>query len=194
MIDHKPAALMPTWEQAISARYPQYTELIKQHVETHQKRCQLRARRHRRWFRLTGVLTILFSVSLPALTSANFNGRDTLIAALAVGVAGLSGLRAFYQWDQSWKLYRSQEIALLSLLTKWQLGMVSIVKASAPDTANAGNDGPRQPAQDPDAGRPGNPDDLAHDLTESVLNEAYEMGRAELTDFFSGLAWPQRGN
>lgn len=118
---------------------------------------------------MTGALTILFSVSLPALTAVNFSGRNAAISVLAVGVAALSGLRAFYQWDQSWQLYRSQELALVALLTRWQMTMMRIVKSASPDA-----------------------DDQAHALTLDVLNEAYESGRAELSDFFSGIAWPQK--
>src|ERR1700722_13413446 len=84
-------------------------------------------------------------------------------------VAGLSGLRAFYQWDQSWKLYRSQELALEALLTRWQLGMMLIVRSAPADA-----------------------DDQAHALTLGILNEAYESGRTELSDFFSVIAWPQK--
>jgi hypothetical protein len=127
------------------------------------------AHRHRRWFRLTGALTILFSVSLPALAATNFSGRNAVISVLAIGVAGLSGLRAFYQWDQSWQLYRSQELVLVTLLTRWQMAMIRIVKSAAPDA-----------------------DDQAHALTLDILNEAQESGRTELGDFFSGIAWPQK--
>jgi hypothetical protein len=157
-------------DTTVAARYPEYAELIRTNIEAHRDRCAIMARRHRRWFRLTGVLTILFSVSLPALTSVTFSGRDAVISALAVGVAGLSGLRAFYQWDQSWQLYRAQVLAFEALATRWQLGMTRIVKAGDPDA-----------------------DEQAHTLTLDVLNDAHEAGRAELSDFFSVIAWPQKG-
>jgi hypothetical protein len=167
-MDHEPAD-PAKWDDAVAARYPEYTQLIGQHVTAHRDRCQLLARRHRRWFRLTGVLTIVFSVSLPALTAADFSARNALISLLAIGVAGLSGLRAFYQWDQSWKLYRSQELTLDALLTRWQLGMMLIVRSAPADA-----------------------DDQAHALTLGILNEAYESGLTELSDFFSAIAWPQK--
>lgn len=169
VMDHEPAALPTRWDTAVSARYPQYAELIRLNLETYRDRCLLLARRHRRWFRLTGILTILFSVSLPALVSADFAGRNAAISVLAVGVAGLSALRTFYQWDQSWQLYRSQELTLTALLTRWQMNMARIVGAAAPDA-----------------------DEQAYTLTLGILHEAYESGRAELREFFSGISWPQK--
>lgn len=158
-------------DDGVAARYPEYAQLVGQHLEAHRDRCRDLAHRHRQWFRLTGVLTILFSVSLPALTATDFSVRNAAISVLAIGVAGLSGLRAFYQWDQSWQLYRSQELTLAALLTRWQLGMMLIVRSAAPDA-----------------------NDQAHTLTLDVLNEAYESGRTELSDFFSGIAWPQKAS
>jgi len=169
-MEHEPADPAKL-DDGITARYPEYAQLVRQLLEAHRDRCRDLAHRHRRWFRLTGVLTIVFSVSLPALTATDFTVRNAAISVLAIGVAGLSGLRAFYQWDQSWQLYRSQELALGALLTRWRLGMMLIVRSAGPDA---------------DA------DDQAHALTLDVLNEAYESGRTELSDFFSGVAWPQQ--
>jgi Protein of unknown function (DUF4231) len=169
-MEHEPADRAKL-DAAVAARYPEYAQLVTQLLEAHRDRCRVLAHRHRQWFRITGVLTIVFSVSLPALTATDFSVRNVAISVLAVGVAGLSGLRAFYQWDQSWQLYRSQELALAALLTRWQLGMVLIVKSTAADA-----------------------DDQAHALTLDVLNEAYEAGRTELSDFFSGIAWPQKAS
>jgi hypothetical protein len=170
-MDHEPSPAPAKWDEVISARYPEYAQLVRHNLVANRDRCQVLARRHRRWFRLTGILTILFSVSLPAITATNFTDRNAVISVLAVGVAGLSGLRVFYQWDQSWQLYRSQELVLLSLLTRWQMGMTRIVKSAAPDG-----------------------DEQAHALTLEILNEAYETGRSELSDFFAGIAWPQKAS
>jgi hypothetical protein len=170
-MDPEPPAAQAKRDDAIAARYPEYAQLVGQHLEAHRDRCRVLAHRHRRWFRLTGVLTIVFSVSLPALTATDFSIRNAAISVLAIGVAGLSGLRAFYQWDQSWQLYRSQEFALDALATRWQLAMLLIVRSAAPDA-----------------------DEQAHALTLDILNEAYEAGRTELSDFFAGIAWPQKAS
>jgi len=169
-MDHKPADPAKL-DDAVAARYPEYAQLVRHHLEGYRDRCRVLGRRHRRWFRVTGVLTIVFSVSLPALTATDFTVRNVVISVLAVGVAGLSGLRAFYQWDQSWQLYRSQELVLDALQTRWQLGMMLIAKSTAADA-----------------------DDQAHALTLDVLNEAYDAGRTEMSDFFSGIAWPQKAS
>jgi len=169
-MNHEPPPALAELDEVISARFPEYAALVNQALQANRDRCTVFARRHRRWFRLTGVAMIVFSVSLPALTAASFSGRDTAISVLAVAVAGLSGLRAFYQWDQSWQLYRSQEIALAALQTRWRMGMMRVIKSASPDT-----------------------DDQAYNLTTDIIREAQDSGRAELSDFFSAIAWPQRG-
>jgi hypothetical protein len=168
--NHEPPTALARLDEEISARFPEYAALVTENLQADRDRCTVLARRHRRWFRLTGFLTIVFSVSLPALTAAHFSGRDTAISVLAVAIAGLSGLRAFYQWDQSWQLYRSRQVALLALQTRWQLDMIRILRSAPPDA-----------------------DDQAHALTQEILQDAHDSGRSELNDFFSAIAWPQRG-
>jgi hypothetical protein len=156
-------------DSVIAARYPGYAELLTRNLGSYRDQCRILAGRHRRWFRYTGVLVIAFSVTLPVLTSVTFSGRNEALSVLALGVAGLSALRAFFQWDQSWRLYRSQDLTLSALLTRWQMGMMRVIRTAAP-----------------------NADDQAHDLTMDILYEAFESGRAELSEFFSSIAWPQR--
>jgi hypothetical protein len=164
-----PAAAPAEWDAVIARRYPEYAALITRNLVTHRDWCRAVAVRHRIWFRLSGVLVIAFSVSLPVLTSVSFSGRNVVVSVLALGVAGLSALRAFYQWDHSWRLYRSQDLTLTALLIRWQMGMMQIVRSSAEDG-----------------------DDQAHDLTMGILQELHESGRAELDEFFTGIAWPDR--
>jgi hypothetical protein len=164
-----PAASPADADSAIAARYPVYAQLMARNVEVHRDRCQVLAGRHRRWFRLTGVLVIAFSVSLPVLTSLTFSGRNGVISVVALGVAGLSALRAFFQWDDSWRLYRSQDLTLTALLTRWQMGMLRIIGTTAPNAS-----------------------DEAYALTMDILHQAHESGQAELSEFFGGIAWPQK--
>jgi hypothetical protein len=168
-MSQEPATAPAEADSVIAMRFPAYVELLARNVVVHRDRCQVLAVRHRRWFRLTGVLLIAASISLPVLTNLTFTGRDVTLSVVALGVAGLSALRAFFQWDQSWRLYRSQDLTLTALIARWQMGMLRIISKSAPDA-----------------------DDQAYALTMDVLHEAHEAGRAELSEFFGGIAWPQK--
>lgn len=159
------------WENVITDRFPGQAALVDRVLVRHRDRCSSLARRYRAWFRITGVLTIVLSVSLPVLTGLTFPGRNVALSCLALGVAALSSLRAFYQWDQGWRLYRSQEFVLTSLHTRWQLGMLRIVETSAPDAEAA-----------------------VHQLTDEILREAHGTGLGEIDQFFTGIGWPQRAN
>src|SRR6185437_3676584 len=86
-MNHEPPPALAELDEVISARFPEYAALVNQALQANRDRCTVFARRHRRWFRLTGVAMIVFSVSLPALTAASFSGRDTAISVLAVAVA-----------------------------------------------------------------------------------------------------------
>lgn len=80
----------------------------------------LRATWHRRLYRFSGIVVILAGAGLPLLVSVDYAGKDTAIAATGVLVAVITGLRAFYRWDQSWILLRKTEIAITSALWSWR--------------------------------------------------------------------------
>ncbi|WP_197288312.1 DUF4231 domain-containing protein [Nocardia sp. NRRL S-836] len=80
----------------------------------------VRARWHRRFYRLSGVAVIFAGAALPVLTSLDYPGKSWLISLAGVLVAGLTGLRAFYRWDQSWILLRNTEMAVTAAYLEWK--------------------------------------------------------------------------
>ncbi|MFD4639900.1 DUF4231 domain-containing protein [Lentzea sp. NPDC058436] len=80
----------------------------------------VRARWHRRFYRISGMLVILVGASLPVLTSLDYTGKELVISLAGVVVAGLTGLRAFYRWDQSWILLRNSEMAVTAAYLEWK--------------------------------------------------------------------------
>lgn len=81
---------------------------------------ELRATWHRRLYRFSGIVVILAAAGLPLLVSIDYAGKDVAISATGVLVAVITGLRAFYRWDQSWILLRKTEMAIASALWLWQ--------------------------------------------------------------------------
>ncbi|MGV1008180.1 MAG: DUF4231 domain-containing protein [Dermatophilaceae bacterium] len=79
-----------------------------------------RARWHRRFYRLSGVLLIVLGGALPLLASSSWQSKDALVAATGFVVATLTGLRGFYRWDASWVLLRGTEVALTRRYLAWK--------------------------------------------------------------------------
>lgn len=79
----------------------------------------LRATWHRRLYRFSGMVVILAGAGLPLLVSLDYAGKNIAISATGVLVAVVTGLRAFYRWDQSWILLRKTEMAITSALWVW---------------------------------------------------------------------------
>ncbi|MFI6099878.1 DUF4231 domain-containing protein [Lentzea sp. NPDC051213] len=80
----------------------------------------VRAKWHRRFYRLSGMLVIFVGAALPLLTSLDYPSKTVTISVAGVVVAGLTGLRAFYRWDQSWILLRNSEMAVTAAYLAWK--------------------------------------------------------------------------
>lgn len=72
-------------------------------------------------FRLSGVLVILLSVSLPLLATLEGFWKTLVLPVVALLVAGLTGLTSFFRWESGWKGYRQAQFTLEYLLTTWEL-------------------------------------------------------------------------
>lgn len=86
---------------------------------------------HARWpwllFRGSGLFLILFSVSVPFLATREGFWKETVLPAVALVIAGLTGLNAFFQWQEQWRGFRQAQFTLEEhLLSLWE---VKIVKA-----------------------------------------------------------------
>lgn len=158
------------WSPEIEGRYPQHADLIRRYAEAYRARCKALADRSRRWFRFTGVAVILSSVTLPLLTTLSFPGKDFVVSALALGIAGLSSLRSFFHWDRSWQLFRQHEIALTAQIARWESAMIDLIGSNAADA-----------------------DSRAQAITREALDDLKEQRNIEFEAFFSTIGWPQRG-
>ena len=156
------------WNPEIENKYPQHTDLIRRYAEAHRDRCRALADKSRRWFRYTGVAVILSSVTLPLLTTLSFTGKDFVVSALALGIAGLSSLRSFFHWDRNWQLFRRHEYALTMQIAQWESAMLDLVTSNSVD-----------------------PDSRALAITKDALDNVKEQKNAEFDAFFNTIGWPQ---
>lgn len=78
----------------------------------------------RLWFRVVGAAVILLSVSLPLLATQEFPSKSLVVSLVGVLVALLSGLAAFFRWDESWRSNIGARMEVEHLLAVWDLRML----------------------------------------------------------------------
>jgi len=79
-----------------------------------------RAKWHRRFYRFSGIMVILSGAVLPVLASAHYSHKTIVVSSVGVLVAALTGLRAFYRWDQGWVVLRKTEFAIADAYWAWK--------------------------------------------------------------------------
>jgi len=57
-------------------------------------------------------MVILAGAILPLLASVQYPHKTFVVSAVGVLVAALTGLRAFYRWEQGWVVLRQTEFAI----------------------------------------------------------------------------------
>ncbi|SFW46972.1 DUF4231 domain-containing protein [Amycolatopsis australiensis] len=125
-----------------------------------------RATWHRRFFRLSGITVIVVGASLPLLATLDFPGTKLAVSVAGVVVAGVTALRAFYRWDQSWILLRNTERAITEAWWDWHGDLDNTANGdSAPD--------PRQ-----------------IEVTREFARKLIDIRKREADSFFADLAFP----
>ena len=166
-MEQSPAQLAGETDEKLATLLKQLRPLVDNVVEA-RRYYEKRARRPKNAFRLSGVVVILLSLSIPFIASLQFAGKDMLLSAFAVLIAIVTSLGSFYKWEQTWRSYRQAESALGHLLSLWDF---SIVEAT----------------QDADT-RKGAEKIIA--ATQQLLEAAHKVTSTETEEFFSKVEWP----
>ncbi|WP_067463882.1 DUF4231 domain-containing protein [Actinomadura macra] len=95
----------------------------------------LRARWHRRFFRVTSILVILIGAGLPLAAGLKYDGKSVVLALAGVTISVLTALRSFYHWDQLWVMLRNTEIVVHDAYVTWKRKDADIARSAAPDMA-----------------------------------------------------------
>jgi hypothetical protein len=72
-------------------------------------------------YRLVGISTIVLSVTLPALTAAQFQYKEVIISGMSILIAALTGLGSFYHWDRTWRGNSIAQVSIEQFVAKWEL-------------------------------------------------------------------------
>jgi hypothetical protein len=129
------------------------------------------ARLPKYFFRVSGVLIILCSVSIPFVSSISMEDypwKDTLLSILALSLAALSSLNSFFRWGEEWRSLRQTDALLVSLSAQWETQI-----------ANALNQRDHEKAKQ-----------LAYEATQTLMNRATEAMNSMTTEYFKGIILP----
>lgn len=119
-------------------------------------------------FRLVGGSLILLSVLVPLLATLEGIWKELVLPSVAVAIAFLTGLNAFYQWQTQWQGNREAQYALEYLLAKWEVETVKARFESDRDKAVV----------------------LAIEATDQLLDQAREVTSSTTGEFFKNLKIP----
>jgi hypothetical protein len=138
-------------------------------VDTTRNWYSKRAPWHRRAFRTSGTLVLLFSVILPFLV--NQEGLwwgNVAVSFLSLSIAALTGLMSFFQWQSSWHKHIRSQLRLEHLTALWELDMAEAQQERDPDKAV----------------------DMGMKATRKLLNMAGNLTVEEAQEFFESLKAP----
>lgn len=143
-------------------------EKIKKEVVSTKGWFERNSDRPRILFRLVGSLVIILSISVPLLGVLDGVWNTVVLPVVAIAIAGLTSLNAFFQWQSQWQGNRQTQFALEHLLTKWEL---EIVEAKFhPDQEKAIK--------------------MAIEATSRLLDQAREITSSSTGDYFKSIQLP----
>jgi uncharacterized protein DUF4231 len=115
----------PKFEADKIESYEEFIAAVEKYVLRTRDFYDSRARWHRRFFRLSTILIILIGASLPLAAASTYPHREFVLGTAGVVIAGLTGLRAFYHWDQFWVLNRNTEMLITRLYLAWKASNIN---------------------------------------------------------------------
>ncbi len=127
----------------------------------------------RLFFRLSGTLVIVFSVTIPAIAAVpaeSFPDKDMVISVMALGIAILSGLNAFYKWGEKWQSFVRAALGIKHLIAVWQMEL---------QDARFIEDGEQRMK-------------IANDATKKLIEETGTIVSQETEQYFSKVKWPKK--
>ncbi|MDH2387790.1 DUF4231 domain-containing protein [Streptomyces sp. HNM0663] len=111
----------PAAEEFLEAPDEELDAAAERYVQRLRRFYDVRARWHRRGYRLTGIVVILVGALLPFLATAEYAHKESVLALAGVTISVVTALRSFFRFDQSWVLLRNAEIAITEEYLGWKL-------------------------------------------------------------------------
>src|SRR6202008_3066001 len=135
------------WAEAIDRAFPPDADLMSRAIKNEEKRYRRFGRAHMVWFRVTSVVEIVLSVSFPfviAVLSISLEegepsppGHDAVITGISVAIALVGAISGFFAWNDNWRLYRTQQLAVTIVIRKWELEILELLLTPEPSHETA---------------------------------------------------------
>jgi hypothetical protein len=122
------------------------------------------------WFRWAGIITILCSVTLPAIATAEFPHKALVLSLTSISIAALTSLSSFYKWERTWRANSTSQVMLQQHVAKWELELANARLLISPQERA----------------------DHIYKATSDLLVNAANVVTSESEGFFSGLSFPQQ--
>lgn len=123
-------------------------------------------------FRTAGVLIIVLSACLPLLSTLREGIWISIVLPIvALTIAGLSGLSAFFHWESNWRGFSQTRFMLEYLLKTWELKIIEAKYETDPQKAI----------------------DTAMQATKQLLDETRAVTSDESEEFFKRTQLPKTG-
>lgn len=121
------------WSSEIDKKFSQYADFFDEAITRANRRYRRMSLWHMVWYRSFGTIEVLLSVTLPFILLLGSEGATLpqalstnfylIVSALSVAIALTAAVRAFWGWNDNWRLYRMQGIALSTIIRRWELQM-----------------------------------------------------------------------
>lgn len=122
------------WHRTVSSEFKECSEIVHQLLTSHHKRSGILSRASGIWFRIFGTIEICLSVVLPLLFIYQETQNKTwLLATVSVTISLSTGLKLFWGWHDGWWTYRTQRVAIRREISAWELNLLQLHFADAPD-------------------------------------------------------------
>jgi hypothetical protein len=160
----------PEPDEAFAAMEARARELKSRYIDLRIEWYQDHTAGPRFCFRWAGIITILCSVTLPAIASAEFPYKALALSVMSIAVAALTGLSSFYKWERTWRANSTAQVALQQHVAKWELELAKARLLVSPSERT----------------------DHIYKATSDLLVNASNVVTSESEGFFSGLSFPQQ--
>jgi hypothetical protein len=158
----------PSFHQVTEIAAGDYFEAAKAYALRLRRYYDARARWHRRFYRLSGILIILGGSSLPVISTRNLTNKDLIVSIIGVAISALTAMRSFYRWDESWILLRKTEIEISGIYFDW--------RAKYDQESSSSN----QPSAE------------LYKITSEMVTALAKARNNEANSFFKNLSFPQK--
>ena len=154
------------------ARYENYYQILETNVIS--SYIWYKRNKPKAWFyfRFTGVVTILFSIIIPAVSAYDFNYKNYVIALMSLTIAIFSAINTFYRFGEKWQAFVRGELAILHLVGLWKVEIQRAMLQTQESLA----------------------EQMVIDATNRVLEEVGKIVSHETENYFSTVQWPKRTN